>query len=310
MVSAAYRDEALMWSNIFCWYGWYHEGQKILKTTSGVAAPLILEGMATCKRFGNCCHKIVTCHFEWYRMSVNQQGYRTEDCHWRRRRRRRRRGVCSHSVPLALTAEQVEDWEAACPDLIEMSDSDPDSSKDIVAGDESWRFAYDPATKQQSSVWVGENSLPLQKLWFQKSQVKNMLVIYDWQGVMHKEFVPEGQIVNCEFYREAMDRNLKRLRRVRPDKAQSGNWFLLHNNAPSHKSSRSFSHRKALLFFTIPLLARFSTCGLLSTPYYCGHPEYDEWIKECYGSWVQQRHLEAYDHVNRCTKLGGMYVVG
>jgi len=103
-----------------------------------------------------------------------------------------------------------------------------------------------------------------------------MLLIYDWQGVMHKEFVPEGHIVNCEFYREAIDRNLKRLWRVRPDKALSGNWFLLHNNAPSHKSSSSFLQRKALLFLTIPLLARFSTYGLFSTPYHCGHPEYDK----------------------------------
>ena len=101
-------------------------------------------------------------------------------------------------------------------------------------------------------------------------------MIYDQQGVMHKEFVPEGQIVNCEFYREAMDRNLKRLWRVRPDKAQSCNWFLLHNNAPSHKPSSSFLQRIALLFFIILLLAKFSTYGLLSTPYHCRHPEYDK----------------------------------
>jgi len=103
-----------------------------------------------------------------------------------------------------------------------------------------------------------------------------MLVIYDWRGVMHKEFVPEGQIVNCEFYREAMDQNLKRLWCVRLDKALSGNWFLLHNNAPSHKSSSSFSQRKASLFFTTPLVTRFSTYGLLSTPYHCRHSDYDE----------------------------------
>ena len=36
--------------------------------------------------------------------------------------------------------------------LSEMADSDPDYFKEIVTGDESWRFAYDPATKQQSSV--------------------------------------------------------------------------------------------------------------------------------------------------------------
>jgi hypothetical protein len=103
-----------------------------------------------------------------------------------------------------------------------------------------------------------------------------MLAIFDWQEVIHKEFEPKGQTVNCEFYREVMDRNLKRLWHVRPDKAQSGNWFLPHNNVPSHKSSNSFSQRKALLFFTIPLLARVSTHTLLSNPYHCGHPEYDE----------------------------------
>jgi hypothetical protein len=63
--------------------------------------------------------------------------------------------------------------------------------------------------------------------------------------------------------------------------------FLPTNHqAVSHK-------RKALLFFTIPLLARFSIYGLLSTPYHSGHPEYDKGIKECYGSWVQQRYSEA-----------------
>jgi len=35
---------------------------------------------------------------------------------------------------------------------------------------------------------------------FQKSEVNNMLVIFfEWQGVVHKEFVPEGEIVNSEF---------------------------------------------------------------------------------------------------------------
>jgi len=38
------------------------KGRKIFKTASGEAAPLILEEMATSKRFGNCCCKIVTCH--------------------------------------------------------------------------------------------------------------------------------------------------------------------------------------------------------------------------------------------------------
>ena len=74
-----------------------------------------------------------------------------------------------------------------------------------------------------------------QKLWFQKSEVNTMLVVFfDWQGVVHKEFVPEGQAVNSEFYRGVMDWLLKRLQCIRLDKAQSGNWFLPYNIAPCH----------------------------------------------------------------------------
>lgn len=61
--------------------------RKIFKTTSGVAAPRILEVMAKWKRFGNCCCKTVTCHFEWYRMRLNQQGYCTKDWHWKSRKK-------------------------------------------------------------------------------------------------------------------------------------------------------------------------------------------------------------------------------
>jgi Transposase. len=32
-----------------------------------------------------------------------------------------------------------------------------------------------------------------------------LVVFFDWQGVVHKEFVPEGQAVNSEFYRGVMD---------------------------------------------------------------------------------------------------------
>ena len=28
----------------------------------------------------------------------------------------------------------------------------------IITGDETWCFAYDPATKRQSAEWVGQNS--------------------------------------------------------------------------------------------------------------------------------------------------------
>ena len=60
---------------------------------------------------------------------------------------------------------------------------------------------------------------------------------YDAEGVIHREFVPEGQKVNAESYVGVLDRLLKRIRRVRTAKFQSNEWFLLHNYGPSHNAA-------------------------------------------------------------------------
>jgi len=39
---------------------------------------------------------------------------------------------------------------------------------------------------------------------------------FDFQGVVHKEFVPERKTLNAEFYKAVMDRLLKRIQRIRP----------------------------------------------------------------------------------------------
>jgi hypothetical protein len=70
-------------------------------------------------------------------------------------------------------------------------------------GNETWCFACDPETKQQSSEWVGETSPRPKKLKFQRSCIKTMLIIFfDTQGVVRKEFLPEGKLVNAEFLKE------------------------------------------------------------------------------------------------------------
>jgi len=38
-----------------------------------------------------------------------------------------------------------------------------------------------------------------------------LIMFFDSQGVVHKEFVPEGKTVNAEFYKGIVDRLLKRI---------------------------------------------------------------------------------------------------
>ena len=60
---------------------------------------------------------------------------------------------------------------------------------------------------------------------------------FEPEGVIHREFVPEGQKVNAGFYVGVLDRLLKRIRRVRTAKFETNEWVLLHNNAPSHNAA-------------------------------------------------------------------------
>jgi len=111
--------------------------------------------------------------------------------------------------------------------------------ENIITSDETWCFAYDPATKRQSPEWVGQNSAKPKKLRFQKSRVKTMLIVFffDAEGAIHRQFVPKGQKVSAEFYVGVLDGLLKRIRRVRTAKFQSSEWFLFHDNAPSHNAA-------------------------------------------------------------------------
>jgi hypothetical protein len=46
------------------------------------------------------------------------------------------------------------------------------------------------------------NLATTEKLQFLKSDVKNILVIFfDWQGVIYKEFVQEGETINVVHYK-------------------------------------------------------------------------------------------------------------
>jgi hypothetical protein len=62
-----------------------------------------------------------------------------------------------------------------CQDLLLMG-QDEHFWENIITGDETCCFAYDPATKGQSAEWVGQNSPKPKKLRFQKSRMKMMLI--------------------------------------------------------------------------------------------------------------------------------------
>jgi len=57
-----------------------------------------------------------------------------------------------------------------------------------------------------------------------------IICFFDSRGVVHKEFVPQGQTVNKQYHREVLERLRKKAHRVRPETADT--LMLLHGNAP------------------------------------------------------------------------------
>ena len=109
-----------------------------------------------------------------------------------------KRKLCARFVPHSLTPEQREDRVTSCQDITAMADADKGFFffNKIITGDGAWCFADDPERKRQSSERVGEISPPSKKLEFRRFRIKTMLIIFfASQGIVQKEFVPEGKTV-------------------------------------------------------------------------------------------------------------------
>ena len=76
-----------------------------------------------------------------------------------------KRKICARFVPHALTTEQKQECVVYCQDLLLMV-QDECVWENIITGDKTWCFAYDPATKRMSAEWVGQNSPKPKKLRF------------------------------------------------------------------------------------------------------------------------------------------------
>lgn len=145
------------------------------------------------------------------------------------------RKVCAKLVPKILTDEQRELRVQRSQELLDLIENDPDFLNSVVTGDESWIFEYDPESKRQSSEWHTSESPRPKKARMSKSRVKTMLIVFfDVRGIVHHEFLPQGQTVNSQFYLEVLKRLKQRVNRSRSNIKNV--WKLHHDNAPSHSA--------------------------------------------------------------------------
>ena len=145
--------------------------------------------------------------------------------------------IAAKFVPKVLTQDQKDSRVAICQELKETVINDPTLLLNVITGDESIVYAYDPQTKLQSSQWKSPGSPRPKKARMQKSKLKTMLIcFFDQEGIVHREFVPPGMTVNAGFYCDVLRRLRENVRRRRPQKWQNQNLIIHHDNAPAHRS--------------------------------------------------------------------------
>lgn len=145
--------------------------------------------------------------------------------------------VAARLVPKDLNFLQKDARKQVALDMLQRVNSDESFIKRIITGDETWVYEFDMQTSQQSSEWRLDTEPKPKKPRQSRSKVKVMLIVFfDWQGVVHSEFLPEGQTVTKEYYLAVMKRLREKIRQKRPELWENNSWILHHDNAPSHTS--------------------------------------------------------------------------
>jgi len=88
-----------------------------------------------------------------------------------------------------------------------------------------------------------------------KSRVKTILLtFFDIRGIVHYEFVPNGQTVNQVYYLEVLERLREKVRRKRPELFAKNSWILHHDNSPARTalSVREFLATKQITVLKHP----------------------------------------------------------
>jgi len=232
MLPEAFKEEALSQARVYIWFSQFKRGDMSLEDQLRSGRPSTSRTDENIKKI---CDAIMFDHHQTIDELEALTGVSWSSCQQILTEELHMKGDAAKFVPRLLLEDHRANRLDVCCEMKAQLKTDPDSLSKIITGDESWCYRYDPETKQQSSLWKSASSPRPTKVRQVKSHVKTMLIcFFDIKGLIHFEFIPQGQTVNQQFYLEVLKRLRDAVRRKRPKLWRSGEWLLHHNNAPAH----------------------------------------------------------------------------
>ena len=234
ILSKAYGESAMSKTRIYEWYKRFQHGRKEVEDNDCPGRPSTSttdENVEKVKEMVMYDRRITI------REVADDVGISIGSCHEIFSNVLGMKRVAEKFVPKLLNFEQKQrQMEVAQESLNEVND-DAELLKRIITGDETWLYGYDVETKSKLSQWRHSGSPRPKKARQVRSNVNVMLtVFFDFNGVVHHEFLPRGQTVNKEYYLQVQRRLRDAIRKKRPDLWKNNLCLLHHDNPPAHTS--------------------------------------------------------------------------
>ena len=158
----------------------------------------------------------------------------------------RLRKICARWVSHLLTDEQKQSQVRLASQVIEKYDKcDPRRLEEIVTGDETWIYHFQPNSKAKNKVWVSsEGNRPVIARSCKTSNRILHAIFFDSKCSGLQIPVSKGNSVTGKFYRESVLTQLVDFyQKCRPRTSVHG-IKLLHDNASAHKSTTVHEYLK------------------------------------------------------------------
>ena len=146
------------------------------------------------------------------------------------------RKICARLVPHLLTDEQKQSRVRLASQVIEKYDKcDPRRLEEMVTGDETWIYHFQPDSKAKNKVWVSsEGDRPVIARRCKTSNRMLYAIFFDSKGPVLYIPVLKGSSVTGKFYRESVLTQLVDFYQKRRPRTGVRGIKLLHDNAPAN----------------------------------------------------------------------------
>ena len=146
-------------------------------------------------------------------------------------------------MPHLFTDEQKQSRVRLASQVIERYDKcDPRRLEEIVTGDETWIYHFQPDSMAKNKVWVSsEGDRPVIARRCKTSSRMLCAIFFDSKGPVLQIPVPKGSSITGKFYRESV---LTQLVDFYQKCTPRTGVKLFHDNAPAHKSAMVQDHLK------------------------------------------------------------------